>query len=146
MVYMAALKRLCFDTDVLIDYFRGPSDTTKQLMKKVHERKFLACTTTINSFEVWLGVYLAPKPEVLIGKTEEIMDQLEIINFNYDASVEAGRILATLRKKGQVIEIRDLFVGSIAKVSEIPLVTRNVKHYERILELTTVTPEDFIEN
>jgi len=143
---MEGLKRLCFDTDILIDYLRGPSETTKQLMKKIHERKIVACTTTVNSFEIWLGVYLSSKPEVLVEKTEEFMDQLEIINLNYETSTEANRILATLRKKGQAIEIRDLFVGSIAKVSETPLVTRNVKHYERIRELAVVTPEEIIKN
>jgi len=82
---------------------------------------------------------------VLIKKTEEFMDQLEIINLNYETSIEAGHILATLRKKGQAIEIRDL-MDSIAKVSEVPLVTRNVKHYERIHELAIVTPEEIIKN
>jgi len=143
---MEGLTRLCFDTDILIDYLRGPSEMTRLLMKKIHERKILACTTTINSFEIWLGVYLAPKPKVLIKETEEFINQLEIINFDYETSIEASRILATLRKKGQVIEIRDLFVGSIAKVSEIPIVTRNVKHYERIHELTIFTPEEIIKN
>jgi len=54
--------------------------------------------------------------------------------------------LKNIRYRGQSIEIRDLFVGSIAKVSETPLVTRNVKHYERIHELAVVTPEEIIKN
>ena len=138
---MEGLTSLCIDTDILIDYLRGPSETTRQLMKKIHEKDIQAYTTTINSFEIWLGVYLAPKPEVLIKKTEEFMDQLEIIDFNYETSVEAGRIQATLRKEGQVVEIRDVLVASIAKVSEIPLVTRNLKHYQRIQGLAIATPE-----
>jgi len=141
---MEAIRAACFDTDILIDYLRGPSKITKLLMEKIYERKILACTTAINCFEIWLGAYLAPKPEVLIKETEEFINQLEIMNFNYETSIEASRILATLRKKGQVIEIKDLFVGSIAKVGEIPLVTRNVKHYERIPELTLFTPEQII--
>jgi len=100
MVHMEGSKRLCFDTDILIDYLRGPSETTKQLMKKIHERKIVACTTTIKCFEIWLGVYLASKPDALIKKTEEFMDQLEIINLNYETSIEAGHILTAFRKKG----------------------------------------------
>jgi len=138
---MEGLTSVCIDTDVLIDYLRGPSETTKQFMKMLHEKEMKACTTTINSFEIWFGVYLAPKPEVLIKKTEEFMDQLEIIDFSYETSIEAGRIQATLRKEGQVVEVRDVPVASIAKVSEIPLVTRNLKHYQRIQGLAIAAPE-----
>ena len=66
---MEGLRRLCLDTDVLIDYLRKPSETVKLLMEKIYEGKVLACTTTVNSFEIWLGTFLAPKPEELIKET-----------------------------------------------------------------------------
>ena len=145
MVHMEGLRRLCLDTDILIDYLRKPSETVKLLMEKIYGEKILVCTTTVNSFEVWLGAFLAPKPRELIKETEEFLSRLEILNFNYETSVEAGRNMVTLRKKGQTIEIRDLFVGSISKVRGIPLVTRNIKHYKRIPKLTVLTPEEIIE-
>ena len=48
--------------------------------------------------------------------------------------------MADLRRRGQTIEIRDLFIGTISKINETPLITRDVKHYERIPELTIFTP------
>jgi len=98
----------------------------------------------VNSFEIWIGTLLAPKPEEIIKETEEFLNQLQILDFNYDASVEASRTMVKLRKQGQTIEIRDLFVASISKVSGMPLITRNIKHYKRIPRLMVLTPEETI--
>lgn len=145
MVYMEGLKRLCFDTDILIDYLREPSEAVKLAMEEASKGEIMIYTTTINSFEVWLGAYLAPRPEEIIRETEEFLSQLRIIDFSYEASVEAGRVMADLRRKGRVIEIRNLLIGSASKVNELPLVTRNTKHYTRITGLMLLTPEDVIE-
>lgn len=143
MVYVESLgKRLCFDTDILIDYLRKPSEAVGLLMKKVYEKKVQGCTTAVNAFEIWLGVHLAPKPKELIEETEEFLSHFEIVDFSYEASAEAGLVMAMLRKRGEVIEIRDLFVGSISKASEMHLITRNVKHYRRIPKLIVTTPEE----
>lgn len=133
--------RLCLDTDVLIDYVRKPSDAVKRIMKGSLERKISICTTSVNTFEIWLGAYLAPKETDLIEDTEDFLDQLEVVNFDYETSVEAGRVLASLRKRGQVVEIRDLFVSCVCKVSGMRLVSRNLRHYKRIQGLKVLTPE-----
>jgi predicted nucleic acid-binding protein len=129
------------DTDVLIDYLRKPSDEVKRVMESVFERKVSACTTSVNAFEIWLGAYLAPKKAELVRDTEDFFGQLEVVNFSYDSSVEAGRVLADLRRRGESIEIRDLFVGCVCKVSGMPLITRNLKHYRRVRGLKVLTPE-----
>jgi tRNA(fMet)-specific endonuclease VapC len=138
---MESLTRVCLDTDILIDYLRKPSDEVKQLMESIFERKVSACTTSVNTFEIWLGAHLAPKKAKLVRNTEDFLGQLEVVNFDYASSVEAGRVLADLRKRGEPIEIRDLFVGCICKVSGMSLVTRNLKHYRRIRGLKILTPE-----
>ena len=138
---MESLTRVCLDTDVLIDYLRKPSDEVKRVMESVFERKLSACTTSVNAFEIWLGAYLAPKKAEIVRDTEDFFGQLEVVNFNYESSVEAGRVLADLRKRGETIEIRDLFVGCICKISGMPLITRNLKHYRRVHGLKVLTPE-----
>ena len=138
---MESLTRVCLDTDVLIDYLRKPSDEVKRVMESVFERKVSACTTSVNAFEIWLGAHLAPKKAELVRDTEDFFGQLEVVTFDYGSSVEAGRVLADLRKRGEAIEIRDLFVGCVCKVSGMPLVTRNLKHYRRVHGLKVLTPE-----
>jgi tRNA(fMet)-specific endonuclease VapC len=82
-----------------------------------------------------------PKKAELVRDTEDFFGQLEAVNFDYKSSVEAGRVLADLRKRGEAIEIRDLFVGCVCKVSGMLLVTRNLKHYRRVRGLKILTPE-----
>ena len=138
---MESLRRVCLDTDVLIDYLRQPSDEVKRVMESVSEKKVSACTTSVNAFEIWLGAYLAPKNAELIRDTKGFFGQLEVVDFDYESSVEAGLVLADLRKHGKPIDIRDLFVGCVCKVSNMPLVTRNLKHYRRIRGLKVLAPE-----
>ena len=144
MVNMESLERACLDTDILIDYMRKPSNAVKRIMKGVLDRKISICTTSVNTFEILLGAHLAPKQTELIEETEDFIEQLEIVNFDYEASLEAGRIMAGLRKRGQVVEIRDLFVGCICKVGDLTLITRNMKHYKRIHGLKALTPEQTV--
>ncbi len=138
---MESLTHMCLDTDVLIDYLRKPLPEVKRLMECVFEKKLTACITSVNAFEVWFGAFLAPEKAKLAQCTEAFLSQMEVVNFDYESAVEAGHVLADLRKRGEPIEMRDLFVGCICKVSDTPLVTRNVKHYRRIRGLKVLTPE-----
>jgi len=138
---MESLTRVCLDTDVLIDYLRKPSEDAKRVMESVYERKVSACTTSINAFEIWLGAHLAPRKAELVKDTEDFFVQLEVVSFDYGSSVDAGRVLADLRKRGESIEIRDLFVGCVCRVSGMPLITRNLKHYRHVRGLKVLTPE-----
>jgi tRNA(fMet)-specific endonuclease VapC len=141
VVNLESLARVCLDTDVLIDYLRKPSPEVRRVMECVFEKKLNACITSINAFEIWFGAYLAPEKAKLAHCTEEFLSQMEVVDFDYESAVEAGRVLADLRKRGIPIEIRDLFVGCICKVSGMPLITRNLKHYKRIRGLKVLTPE-----
>jgi len=138
---MESLARVCLDTDVLIDYLRKPSPEIKRIMECIFEKKLNACITSINAFEIWFGAFLAPEKAQLVRCTEEFLGQLEVVDFDYESSVEAGRVLADLRKRGEPIEIRDLFVGCVCKVSDTSLITRNLKHYRRIRGLKVWKPE-----
>lgn len=141
MVNLESLTRVCLDTDILIDYLRKPSPEVRRVMECVFEKKLNACITSINAFEIWFGAYLALEKAQLAQCTEEFLSQMEVVDFNYESAVEAGRVLADMRKRGEPIEIRDLFVGCICKVNGMALVTRNLKHYKRIRSLRILTPE-----
>jgi tRNA(fMet)-specific endonuclease VapC len=140
VVNLEAIDCVCLDTDVLIDYLRKPSGEMKRIMELVFEKTLNARITTVNSFELWLGAFLSSK-ETLPACTDDFLSRFEIVDFDYGSSVEVGRVSADLKKRGDPIEIRDLFVGCICKVNNMPLVTRNLKHYKRINGLKIFSPE-----
>jgi tRNA(fMet)-specific endonuclease VapC len=140
VVNVEALDCVCLDTDVLIDYLRQPSGEMKRIMECVFDKTLKARITAINSFELGHGAFLSAK-KTLPSCTEDFISRFEVVGFDYDSSVEAGRVSADLKKRGEPIEIRDLFVACICKVKKMPLITRNVKHYRRIRGLKVLTPE-----
>jgi len=108
-------RTLCLDTDILIDYLRGPSEEVMKL------------------FEAALASLVA-----------ESLTKLAILDLDYGAAVKAARVMAMLRRKGMMINVRDLLAGSIAKENGIPMITGNVKHYARIPGLRVMTPEEAV--
>jgi tRNA(fMet)-specific endonuclease VapC len=56
----------------------------------------------------------------------------EILPFTEKSSRIAGYVISELRRKQSLIDIRDLFIGAICIESGIPLLTRNIAHFERI--------------
>ena len=141
MVYVEGLRGLCLDTDILVDYLRGPSDVVMRLFELALDKGVLLFTTVINAFEIWLGVFLAPEPNRILKSTEEFLDGLVILDLDYEAAKEAGRLMAMLRKRGTVIDVRNMLAGCIAKRHGLPMVTRNLRHYLRIDGLRVLSPE-----
>ncbi len=137
-------RGLCLDTDILIDYLRGPSEPVRELFRLIEKEGRLAHTTSINAFEIWLGVYLTPRPQSLMEETFSFLTHFIILNFDYEASMEAGRIMADLRKRGEIIDMRDLMIGCIAKTNNLSLITGNIRHYRRIPGLSVLTPLEAI--
>jgi len=137
---MESLNRVCLDTDVLIDYLRKPSAEITRAMESVFEKKLNACITSVNAFEIWLGADQAPEKS-LSRCTEDFLSQLEVVDFDYTSAVEAGKVLADLKKRGEPLDIRDLFVACICKVNDMTLISRNLKQYKRVRGLTVLTPE-----
>lgn len=137
-------RTLCLDTDILIDYLRGPSEEAMKLFEAALAKGVILATTCINAYEIWLGAFLSPKPEEKASLVAEFLTKLVILDLDYGAAVEAARIMAMLRRKGMMIDVRGLLAGSIAKENGIPMITGNVKHYARIPGLRVMTPEEAV--
>jgi tRNA(fMet)-specific endonuclease VapC len=46
-----------------------------------------------------------------------------------------GRIASILRQSGQMVGIMDVLIATLALVEGAPLVTRNIRHFERVPDL-----------
>lgn len=115
------------------------------ILRSIQEERLSAYTTTINTFEIWLGAHLAENPDALVEDTAAFLSRFEIVGLDYESSVEAGRVLARLRRNGKPIDIRDMFVGCISKTNNMSLLTRNVRHYQRIPGLAVMTSKQLAE-
>ncbi len=57
---------------------------------------------------------------------------MEIIDFDMNTAKIASEIYRNLRRKNNVIEFRDILIGSTAIQYNLPIATLNLKHFERI--------------
>lgn len=124
------MELICIDTDLLIDMLRGQKETVDKI--KDIEGVFHLATTVINSFELYYGAFRTEKREKNVLYVDKLLERLLILKMKQESSKHAGKILADLEKKGEIIDFRDVLIASIAITTDTTLFTRNISHFERI--------------
>nr|MDO8080136.1 type II toxin-antitoxin system VapC family toxin [Candidatus Freyarchaeota archaeon] len=135
---MEAVKAICVDTDVVVDYLRGREPGKSAFIEWTKKADIFI--TSVTAFELLLGANLSSKREMRVMEVESLLDQYNVLSFTRDSAKRASDKGAELRVKGSSIEIRDLFNATICLSKDIPLLTRNKAHYERIKELKVLAP------
>ena len=123
---------VCLDSDVLINFLRKDKITIELFERLKKEGRSLS-TTSINSFELLKGI---PKLSNMDKKRVlEFLNNFEIYDFEFESSKKAAEIFETLKSKGDLIELPDIMIASIAIANGETLVTMNKSHFKRINEL-----------
>ena len=132
-----------FDTNALSETLRKRPNPrfTSWLRTLPKDRQF---TSSVVVSELFVAAY-REKP----GSTrwmkwlrETILPTLQVIHFDVDCADSAGRLQAALMDRGEPIETADAMIAATALHHRLPLVTADVRHYERIagLELVSFEP------
>ncbi len=121
---------VCLDTDFMVAVDRKNPEALKKLreLKEKRERKTV---TPVTLTELYEGAYKTGK-QTALDETEENLMSLEILDYDYDAAKEAGRLLSELGKSGEKIGEMDTLIGAIALRYGETLLTRNAKHFAKI--------------
>jgi tRNA(fMet)-specific endonuclease VapC len=115
------VREICLDSDVLIALL-NKDKKTKRLLESLDAVFF---TTAINSFEVWYG---RKKTETVF----HLLEILRVLDMTDHAGRKAGDILRELKSKGQLLDMRDVFIAAICIKNDIELLTYNRKHFDRM--------------
>lgn len=118
---------VCLDTDFLIAYLQNDADALKKL-EELQDAP--AYTTIINAFELYKGIYRAKEKQKEALKVKELLDSLELLAMDHESARLAGQLDA--ETKSSIIGESDVLIASIAVSYEEILVTRNVKHFQRV--------------
>lgn len=92
--------------------------------------------SSITLAELQFGIMKSSDPEKNQEALDKFLTPLEIIDFDYKATVEYGIIRFDLEKKGTPIGPLDTLIASHAKSLNLILVTNNIKEFNRIDGLT----------
>jgi len=128
---------LIVDTDILIDLLRK-KDYAVSLIKKLEDEVELA-TSAINAFELYRGAYKSRNQEKNLASVKGLLNSLRMINTDEDSVEIAGKITASLERDGNMMDIRDLLIASIALVNGFGILTNNVGHFNKIPHLRVVS-------
>jgi len=128
------------DTNVLLD-LRGRSGNATRaaaeaaivLLTARNHPLYITCFT---SAELYVGIHASRKPAEELRRVESILDQFSILEFTDQAARRYGSIVSMHRKIGRPMETIDALIAAVAlAANERILVTRNVRHFERVLGL-----------
>jgi len=82
--------------------------------------------------ELWFGVANSTQVEANTRKLNEILQDLEIVNFDQKCANAYGTLRKTLRTMGREIPDADMFIAATAMAHNAILVTHNTRHFENI--------------
>lgn len=122
----------CLDSDALIGILRDLPGA-KELTVLIDESS-RAATTSVSAYEILFGAK-KKGDESKITEVRKLLGKFTILQFDEAAAEKASEIYSELSKKGEQLDLRDIFIGSVALVNGCSVVTRNVKHFSKIKEL-----------
>jgi len=98
-----------------------------------NERKKLF-TSAVSVFELYMGATNMEKEKSI----QLLIEGIAILPFDYKVSIKSAEIFHYLKSKNQLIEFRDIFIAATCLVNDLPIVTLNSKHFERIEALQII--------
>jgi len=125
------------DSDVLIDHLRGSGPAFMLVTRLADSLDFVV--TAISAFELSLGTSLTTDPEPVLALLEA-----PALPLTHAAALRSGDLARRLREGGKTIGVRDAMQAGICLEAELPLVTRNASHFERVPDLEVVAPAEWL--
>ncbi|MFQ5979579.1 MAG: type II toxin-antitoxin system VapC family toxin [Candidatus Heimdallarchaeota archaeon] len=124
-------KPIIADTNFLSDHLAGKK-TARKMHKTLLKEGHYIITTVITVSELYFGKYRRRWQETRSRKLAELIASLQIIPFSTVHAIEYGRIRAFLADSGLDIGFADTAIAAIAKKENLPILTANIRHFERI--------------
>ncbi|MGI8592835.1 MAG: type II toxin-antitoxin system VapC family toxin [Solirubrobacteraceae bacterium] len=128
--------RPVLDSDVLIDYLRGAGPGRALLGELRASLGYRA--TAVSAFELALGRSYARDPAPVLAVLAP-----PCLSVTRAAGLRAGALLRMLRSEGRGLDVRDAMQAGICLEARLPLVTRNLDHFERVPGLRIFHPEEW---
>jgi len=90
------------------------------------------CVSSITVMELIKGVEKSAKPDVNLAVVESFLARLTILDFDVNAAVHSGRIIADLEARGQRIGAYDSQIAGHARSRGLIVVTNNIPEFSRV--------------
>jgi tRNA(fMet)-specific endonuclease VapC len=120
------------DTDVLIDYLRDVQPVAGQVLR--YRESDNLQTTAINCFELLSGAGEGGHGD----RVRRLVATIPVVSLDKAAASRAASVRQRLEQQGATIGMADSLIAGIALANDLPLMTRNRKHFEGLEGLQLV--------
>ncbi len=114
------------DTNIFVEYVRKRNKQNTSLYKIASSHTLV--TTSITVFELYFG---ARTPDA-VQTISQVLKDMAVFSFTDEAAKIAAIEQNRLRSRNKIVDIRDLFVASIAIANDLPVATLNRKHFRNV--------------
>ena len=118
-------QKICLDTDICIEIVKK-NPSYEFIFDKFSSSEIFISSVTL--FELFLR-------EFRLDDMEKFVGYFAVLSFDENCATRGSEITRDLRKKGEIIDFRDIFIAATCLVNNCNLLTLNKKHFERIKEL-----------
>ncbi|CAA6808288.1 MAG: VapC toxin protein [uncultured Sulfurovum sp.] len=118
------------DTNICIYIIKNKPQSVKEKFREFEIGEL--CISSITVSELMYGAFKSQFVEKNLRAIQDFLMPFEIVDYDYEASVEYGKIRAYLEKKGQVIGNMDMQIAGHALALDLVLVTNNTKEFVRV--------------
>lgn len=122
-------KRVLIDSSVFIDYFRK-TQKEKTLLAKIIDLDYQLTISVITQFEIYVGSSLIHQ-----DFWDKLLENVSILSLDSSCIETALKINAELKKQSKQIAFPDLLIAATAINNNLPIITLNTKHFNRIADL-----------
>ena len=123
---------MLLDSDVLIDYLRG-REPVRTILQELFPAGRLR-TNVVSQFELLAG----SRQDAQGRAVTELLAVLKILALDTESAALAGKLKRDLAAAGNDIGMADCLIAGIALANDLPLLTRNRQHFERVPGLRLV--------
>ena len=123
-------RPIVVDSNVLIDYFAGVSPSSEAVQELLESDRLALTTLTV--FELNCGI----QSRESANDIELLVDASRIVlRLGIESAKHAAQQFRQLRNSGDLIPTPDLLIAGCCLAAELPLFTRNRRHFSRIPHL-----------
>ena len=125
---------MVLDTSFCVDLFRerNKSENGPASRKLEEVGGSILYLSMFSLCELRAGAELSLNANFELRKVEYFLEYVSLIYPDSAFPIVYGETEALLRKKGTPIPVMDLLIGCTAKLAGMPLLTRDINHFERI--------------
>ena len=120
------------DTDWLIDTFVG-TPTAVLVMNSLSDQRL--AVSIVSYGELFEGAFGVPDPVAQLTRIRTFLEPFSAVSLSEPIMELFGRTRSHLRRSGMLIPDLDLLIAATAVYHDLILLTRNLRHFERIPEL-----------